>query len=122
MKISFQQEELSGYIEGSIKLTNNSPDILQNIVLSFETISSHMIECKVVRERGSLCFTPPQSEIQLGNLYPDEVAYLYCKLRAFDQSNVSSPVYTEEIKVSFNPETTPVETHALSDFITVPIT
>lgn len=117
MKVLFEQKTSSGYLEGSIKLINNSNQMLQNISLSFDTLSHNLVECKIVRERGSLCFGPPNQTIELGNLYPEEIAYCYCKMPLPSHSNLLTPNYLEQIKLTFCPENSELTTHLLSELL-----
>lgn len=120
MKVSLEQTNTNEYIEGSIKLINNSSEMLQNIKFSFETIPLNLLECKVVRERGALCFSAPEADIELGNLYPEEIAYLYCKVNVMDLPKLSTLDYSKQIKISFSPENEILTTHLLSDLIATP--
>lgn len=117
MKVSFEQKNRVDYIEGAIKLTNNTTEMVQNIILSFETLPQNLLECKVVRERGSLCFGATESSIPLGNLYPEEIAYLYCKIIPPPTASPTSFDCASQLRLTFKPENCELMSRALSELL-----
>ncbi|MEG0085133.1 MAG: hypothetical protein RR090_02830 [Niameybacter sp.] len=84
-----------------IKITNISDTMLNNVTLYLPDIKPDLSNLMVVRERGSLSFGPNTEKICLGNLYPEETAYLYY--------TVSTPIPTSSLfknppKIVFLPE------------------
>ena len=81
-----------------IKITNTSDDFINNIVLSFSSPHTLILEELVVRERGSLKFTPAADPIFLGNLSPNETAHLY-----YIQKPLTTKLaLSDDIKLSYN--------------------
>nr|WP_307992853.1 hypothetical protein [uncultured Niameybacter sp.] len=84
-----------------IKITNISDTMLNNVTLYLPDIKNQLASLMVVRERGSLSFAPDIDKICLGNLYPEETAYLYYTTNT---STPSSSLFKNPPKIVFLPE------------------
>lgn len=65
-----------------IEIINNSNTTLTNLKLFIDSSLADLVECTVVRERGSLAFSSPVNLIELGNLLPNESAHFYCTFKS----------------------------------------
>lgn len=84
-----------------IKITNISDTMLNNVTLYLPDLKTNLANLMVIRERGSLSFGPNTQKICLGNLYPEETAYLYYTI---DSSLPSSSFFKHPPKIVFLPE------------------
>lgn len=87
-----------------IKITNISETMLTNVTLCLDTLAPSLSKIMVVRERGSLSFGPGTSQLCLGNLYPDETAYLYYTLGMDSPSSPALSFTNQNMQVMFAPE------------------
>ena len=99
--------ELTGYddfstathfITKKIKITNKSPNYLQNIKLTISNSCFNILNPTIIRERGCLSFDSNTSLLELGNLSPKESLYLEYKL---DSSIIVSSLLPY-ISITFN--------------------
>ena len=97
-----------------IKITNISNTMLNNVTLYLPDIKAHLASIMVVRERGSLSFTPDIDKICLGNLYPEETAYLYYTMNS---SAPSSSLFKQLPKIVFLPEDNKTSSNNTSTFL-----
>lgn len=91
-------------ITNHIKITNISETMLTNVTLCINNIIPNLSKLTVIRERGSLSFGPDTNQVCLGNLYPEETAYLYYTLAPDTPSPSISPLTNKNMKVMFIPE------------------
>lgn len=84
-----------------IKITNISDTMLNDVTLYLPDIKNQLASLMVVRERGSLSFNPDIDKICLGNLYPEETAYLYYTTHT---STPSARPFKNPPKIVFCPE------------------
>lgn len=87
-----------------IKITNISETMLANVTLCLNTLAPSLSKVMVVRERGSLSFGPGTSQVCLGNLYPEETAYLYYTLGTDTPGSSTLPFTNQNMQVMFAPE------------------
>ena len=69
-------------IHEQIKITNTSPNYINNLKLLIDDKEHSLLEQLVTRKRGSLSFSPDTTCLELGNLAPDESAYFEYKYNA----------------------------------------
>lgn len=87
-----------------IKITNISETMLTDVTLCLNSIAPSLSKILIVRERGSLSFGPNTELVCLGNLYPEETAYLYYTLGS-DTPTPPIPAFTNQnMQVIFTPE------------------
>ncbi len=91
-------------ITNHIKITNISEKMLTNVTLCLNGTLPELSKLLVVRERGSLDFAPDTSKICLGNLYPEETAYLYYTIGNDKPEPKTSLSTKQNIKILFTPE------------------
>lgn len=91
-------------ITNHIKITNISETMLTNVTVCLNDTLPELSKLLVVRERGSLDFSPNTSKICLGNLYPDETAYVYYTIGSEKPESKSSLSTNQNIKIMFTPE------------------
>lgn len=83
-----------------IKITNASNNFINNIVLSFSSPHTIILEELVIRERGSLKLAPATENIIIGNLSPNETADLY-----YTQKPLTTKLaLSDDIKLCYNDE------------------
>ena len=97
-----------------IKITNISDTMLNNVTLYLPDIKHQLASLMVVRERGSLSFAPDIDKICLGNLYPDETAYLYYTTST---PVPSSNLFKNPPKIVFLPEDKSSDSENTSTFL-----
>lgn len=90
--------------ENSIRIINKTDQPLTNIRLIFEDFNINILEYKIVRERGSLSYTPPLNFIELGNLFPDESAELYFKIAPSHTDSPLPPIPLDAIQICYSLE------------------
>ncbi|MEG0013781.1 MAG: hypothetical protein RSD26_02330 [Cellulosilyticaceae bacterium] len=90
--------------ENSIRIINKTNQPLTNIRLIFEDFNINISEYKIVRERGSLSYTPPLNFIELGNLFPNESAELYFKIDPSDTDLPLPPIPLDSIQICYSLE------------------
>lgn len=88
----------------SIRITNRTDKPLTNIKLTFEELGITISEYKIIRERGSLSYTPPLNFIELGNLFPDESAELCFKIEPSDALLPFPNIPLDSIKICYSLE------------------
>lgn len=88
--------------------------MLNNVTLYLPEIKNEPTSLMVVRERGTLSFGPNTKEICLGNLYPEETAYLYYTV---DTPPSSSSLFKQPPKIVFLPEGNEKFSHDASVFL-----
>lgn len=91
-------------ITNHIKITNISETMLTNVTLCLNDTLPELSKLLVVRERGSLDFAPNTSKICLGNLYPEETAYVYFTACSDKPESKPSLTSNQNIKIIFTPE------------------
>lgn len=97
-----------------IKITNISDTMLNNVTLYLPDIKAQLDSLMVVRERGTLNFSPTEEKICLGNLYPEETAYLYFTTTT---STPSHALFKKPPKIVFLPEGTEQSSDNFSTFL-----
>lgn len=97
-----------------IKITNISDTMLNNVTLYLPDLKTQLDSLMIVRERGSLNVTPNSEKICLGNLYPEETAYLYYTVNT---PTTSSNLFKKPPKIVFLPEGTEQSSDNISTFL-----
>lgn len=88
--------------ENLIRLVNYSSEPLINIKLLLTDSDSNIIEYMIIRERGTLTFSPPLESIELGNLYPEESAEIRYKFSPETFDTNFSLSFIDHLKISYS--------------------
>lgn len=88
--------------ENLIRLVNYSSEPLINIKLLLTDSHLNIIEYMIIRERGTLTFSPPLEFIELGNLYPEESAEIRYKSSSENLDTNSYLSFLDNLKISYS--------------------
>ena len=81
-------------IQNKLRITNISSQDITNLKLIIHTSEATILEQSIIRERGSLSFSPETTCLELGNLAPDESACFEYKFTPTHDLTSLSPHFT----------------------------
>ncbi|MDF2614152.1 MAG: hypothetical protein K0S71_1938 [Clostridia bacterium] len=87
-------------IRAQIKMTNTSNTFINNLKLIIKAKEIAILEKSVIRQRGALSFDAAESELDVGNLAPDETAYFEYAFKPIENINSLS----SQMIISYTPE------------------
>lgn len=81
-------------IQNELRITNISSRDITNLKLIIHAPEATILEQSIIRERGSLSFSPETTCLELGNLAPDESACFEYKFTGSDTLTSLSAHFT----------------------------
>lgn len=95
-------------------ITNTSNDYITNVMLTRSDTDLSLLSQQIIRQRGSLSLDPSAKELAIGNLAPDESAYLEYQL----PKNQTRQALTSHINVTYTTDnSSTVTTKPLETFL-----